>query len=135
MTKNTNIKKLANTAKSFKVVPLAVVVAFILDGCATVHKTTFIMQYNNKMLLKDTKTEEEIVVDCSKSDQDTKQLKADFDYLVEGDPIDFKTSERYDAARWFSLEGNKITWPVDSANVRRDKARIKAFKEEAQQQR
>lgn len=134
MNTNINLKKLENTAKNLKVVPLAIIASFMFEGCATTHKAAFVMYYNNKMLLKDAKTEEEFVVDYSKSNQEnTKQLKADVDYLVEGDPMEFTTSERYDAARWFSLEGNKVTWPVDSANIRRDKARIAEFKREAAQ--
>ena len=115
-----------------KILFVAPLVALTMSACKTFYANTFVTTHSKKVLLKDSSTEEERLIDCTKGNsQDVKQLISDLPYFKEGDPIKVKTTQRYDGFRVFKIDEAVLKYNHDTIQIRKDKEVIEAFKKDS----
>ena len=114
-----------------KILILAPLCALTMNACKTFYANTFVATHSKKVLLKDASTEEERLIDCTKSNQDTKQLLSDLPYFKEGDPVKVQTVQRYDGFRVFKIDETILEYNHDTIQIRKDKEVIEAFKRDS----
>lgn len=119
----------------YKILALTPLFALTMNACkATFYANTFVTTHSNKVLLKDSSTDEERLIDCTKGGQDTKQLLSDLPYFKEGDPVKIQTVQRYDGFRVFKIEETVMEYNHDTIQIRKDKEVIEAFKNDTTHQ-
>lgn len=128
---NTTTKKGLKMKLNYKVLALAPLFGLTMNSCKTLYTTNFVKAYNNKVLVKYPDTNEEYLLDCSKSNQDIKQMLSDLPYFIEGDPIQIETTKKhFNRNRILKAEDLKsISYEADTMRVRNHKQQIEALKQ------
>ena len=114
----------------YKVLLIAPLFGLTMNSCKALYTTTFVKAYNNKVLVKYPDTNEEYLLDFSKS-QDYKQLLSDLPYFIEGDPIDIKTTKKlFSGNRILKADDlQSVTYEADTMRVRNHKQQIENTKQ------
>lgn len=86
--------------------------------------------------MKDSVTNEERLVDCSKKSAKHPDLSKDLPYFHEGDEVKFTPGKgyTYKGFRAYNLTDSKLKYNRDSIQIRKDKEKIEKFKADSAKQ-
>lgn len=112
--------------KSLIIVPF---IAVTMTACKT-YTNIVVMVKGNKVLMKDSETNEERLVDCSKKSAKYPDLSKDLPYFHEGDEVKFTPGKgyTYEGFRAYDLTDSKFKYNKDSIQIRKDMEKIEKFK-------
>lgn len=126
MKKNFDLK----TLYYLKTLPVALLIALAMNACKTLHNNTVSIVKNNKVLMKDSETSEERLLDCTKKDSKHPNLSKDLPYFHPGDQVEFAPAKgyTYDGFRAYFIDGSEFKYNQDTIQIRKDREKIAAFK-------